>query len=69
MLPTFLAACDVLSLSQEGDVVEVDAETAAVLRSSRFAKEFLIQPAAGRVPAPGGCCRVKAKVGDKLGDC
>ncbi|XP_067393280.1 arsenite methyltransferase [Emydura macquarii macquarii] len=46
---------------KEGDVVEVDAETAAVLRSSRFAKEFLIQPAAGRVPAPGGCCRAKAK--------
>ncbi|XP_065263749.1 arsenite methyltransferase [Emys orbicularis] len=46
---------------KEGDVVEVDAETAAILRSSRFAEEFLIRLAAGRAPAPGGCCPAKAK--------
>ncbi|XP_075791670.1 arsenite methyltransferase [Pelodiscus sinensis] len=46
---------------KEGEVVAVDAETAAILRHSRFAEEFLIRPAAGRPPAPGGCCPVKAK--------
>lgn len=65
----FSAVCDVPSVSQEGDVVEVDAETAAILRSSRFAEEFLIRLAAGRAPAPGGCCPAKPKVSDKLGGC
>uniref|UniRef100_A0A8B9F021 Arsenite methyltransferase n=1 Tax=Amazona collaria TaxID=241587 RepID=A0A8B9F021_9PSIT len=36
---------------KEGEVVDVDAEMAAVLRSSRFAEKFLIQPSA----APQGC--------------
>ncbi|XP_074856016.1 arsenite methyltransferase isoform X2 [Carettochelys insculpta] len=46
---------------KEGEVVEVDAETAAILRSSRFAEEFLIRPAAGERLAPGGGCPGKAK--------
>ncbi|XP_061228373.1 arsenite methyltransferase, partial [Neopsephotus bourkii] len=47
---------------KEGEVVDVDAEMAAILRSSRFADKFLIQPGA----APQGCsCKaVKEKICD-----
>ncbi|XP_062436482.1 arsenite methyltransferase isoform X2 [Rhea pennata] len=45
---------------KEGEAVEVDADTAAILRSSRFAEEFLIQDG-GDAAAPPGCCRGRAK--------
>uniref|UniRef100_A0A8B9DHV5 Metal transporter n=1 Tax=Anser cygnoides TaxID=8845 RepID=A0A8B9DHV5_ANSCY len=48
---------------KEGEAVDVDAETAAVLRSSRFAEEFLIRAGGAAAAAPQGCCggRVKEK--------
>lgn len=51
---------------KEGEAVDVDAETAAVLRSSRFAEEFLIRAAGADAAAPQGCCgrRVKEKICD-----
>ncbi|NXK45515.1 AS3MT methyltransferase, partial [Chauna torquata] len=41
---------------KEGEVVDVDAETAAILRSSRFAEEFLIQASGANAAAPQCCC-------------
>uniref|UniRef100_A0A8B9BS96 Arsenite methyltransferase n=1 Tax=Anser brachyrhynchus TaxID=132585 RepID=A0A8B9BS96_9AVES len=51
---------------KEGEAVDVDAETAAVLRSSRFAEEFLIRAGGAAAAAPQGCCggRVKEKICD-----
>lgn len=43
--------------------MDVDAETAAVLRSSRFAEEFLIRAAGADAAAPQGCCGRRVKVG------
>ncbi|XP_065528232.1 arsenite methyltransferase isoform X2 [Lathamus discolor] len=51
-----LSAC---SRCREGEVVDVDAEMAAILRSSRFAERFLIQP--GAAPQGKG---VKEKIRD-----
>uniref|UniRef100_A0A8D0L7G6 Arsenite methyltransferase n=1 Tax=Sphenodon punctatus TaxID=8508 RepID=A0A8D0L7G6_SPHPU len=45
----------------EGEIVEVDEETAAILRSSRFAEEFLIRSVGKKLGTPGGCCPGKAK--------
>ncbi|NXY79513.1 AS3MT methyltransferase, partial [Glareola pratincola] len=41
---------------KEGEVVDVDAEMAAILRSSRFAEEFLIRDSGANTAAPQGCC-------------
>uniref|UniRef100_A0A8C0U246 Arsenite methyltransferase n=1 Tax=Cyanistes caeruleus TaxID=156563 RepID=A0A8C0U246_CYACU len=45
---------------KEGEVVDVDAEMAAILQSSRFAEKFLIR--AGGAAALQGCCCKGAKV-------
>ncbi|KAM6306135.1 arsenite methyltransferase [Aegotheles albertisi] len=51
---------------KEGEVVDVDAEMAAILRSSRFADEFLIRASKADAAAPQGCdCKgVKEKICD-----
>lgn len=36
--------------------MDVDAEMAAILRSSRFAEEFLIRAGGANTAAPQGCC-------------
>ncbi|NXL28776.1 AS3MT methyltransferase, partial [Glaucidium brasilianum] len=41
---------------KEGEVVDVDAEMAAILRSSRFSKKFLIRAGGANTAAPQGCC-------------
>ncbi|KFV00219.1 Arsenite methyltransferase, partial [Pterocles gutturalis] len=41
---------------KEGEVVDVDAEMAAILRSSRFAEEFLIRASGANTASPQGCC-------------
>ncbi|NXW34078.1 AS3MT methyltransferase, partial [Phaetusa simplex] len=41
---------------KEGEVVDVDAEMAAILRSSRFAEEFLIRAGGSNTATPQGCC-------------
>ncbi|KFV44141.1 Arsenite methyltransferase, partial [Tyto alba] len=41
---------------KEGEVVDVDAEMAAILRSSRFAEKFLIRAGGANTAAPQGCC-------------
>ncbi|NXV69460.1 AS3MT methyltransferase, partial [Molothrus ater] len=41
---------------KEGEVVNVDAEMAAILQSSRFAEKFLIRPGGAKAAAPQGCC-------------
>ncbi|NXU39415.1 AS3MT methyltransferase, partial [Drymodes brunneopygia] len=41
---------------KEGEVVDVDAEMAAILQSSRFAEEFLIQAGEANAAALQGCC-------------
>ncbi|NXW93725.1 AS3MT methyltransferase, partial [Alopecoenas beccarii] len=41
---------------KEGEVVDVDAEMAAILRSSRFAEKFLIRASGANTAAPQGCC-------------
>ncbi|NXD91602.1 AS3MT methyltransferase, partial [Chaetorhynchus papuensis] len=41
---------------KEGEVVDVDAEMAAILQSSRFAKEFLIRAGGANPAALQGCC-------------
>ncbi|XP_068805865.1 arsenite methyltransferase isoform X1 [Struthio camelus] len=48
---------------KEGEVVDVDADTAAILRSSRFAEAFLIRAGGGDADTavPPGCCRGKVK--------
>ncbi|NXE33656.1 AS3MT methyltransferase, partial [Ptilorrhoa leucosticta] len=41
---------------KEGEVVDVDAEMAAILQSSRFAEEFLIRAGGANAAALQGCC-------------
>ncbi|KAF1557352.1 Arsenite methyltransferase, partial [Eudyptula albosignata] len=41
---------------KEGEVVDVDAEMAAILQSSRFAEEFLIRDSGANAATPQGCC-------------
>ncbi|NXW20458.1 AS3MT methyltransferase, partial [Circaetus pectoralis] len=41
---------------KEREVVDVDAEMAAILQSSRFADKFLIQAGRANAAAPQGCC-------------
>ncbi|KAL1789139.1 arsenite methyltransferase [Sigmodon hispidus] len=40
---------------KEGEVVDVDGETAAVLRNSRFAQDFLFTPSGATLSASRGC--------------
>ncbi|XP_064519266.1 arsenite methyltransferase isoform X2 [Pseudopipra pipra] len=42
---------------KEGEVVDVDAEMAAILQSSRFAEQFLIRAGASATAAQGNCCK------------
>ncbi|XP_018766189.1 arsenite methyltransferase [Serinus canaria] len=51
---------------KEGEAVDVDAEMAAILRSSRFADKFLIRAGGANAAAPQGCCGkgVKEKICD-----
>ncbi|NXA01936.1 AS3MT methyltransferase, partial [Nesospiza acunhae] len=41
---------------KEGEVMNVDAEMAAILQSSRFAEKFLIRAGGANAAAPQGCC-------------
>ncbi|NXU17434.1 AS3MT methyltransferase, partial [Pardalotus punctatus] len=41
---------------KEGEVVDVDAEMAAILQTSRFAEEFLIRAGEANAAALQGCC-------------
>ncbi|NXY01913.1 AS3MT methyltransferase, partial [Pteruthius melanotis] len=41
---------------KEGEVVDVDAEMAAILQSSRFAEKFLIRAGGANAAALQGCC-------------
>lgn len=45
--------------------MDVDAEMAAILQSSRFAKEFLIQAGKANTTTPQGCCGKRVKVGSR----
>ncbi|XP_045658969.1 arsenite methyltransferase isoform X5 [Ursus americanus] len=47
---------------KEGEVVEVDEETAAILKNSRFAHNFLIRPVGEKLPARSGCSALESKV-------
>ncbi|KAM3666287.1 arsenite methyltransferase [Ammospiza maritima maritima] len=51
---------------KEGEVVNVDAEMAAILQSSRFAEKFLIRAGGANAAAPQGCCSkgLKEKICD-----
>ncbi|XP_015275600.1 PREDICTED: arsenite methyltransferase [Gekko japonicus] len=49
---------------KQGEVVEVDKETATILRNSRFATKFLIRPVEQMLPVPESCSPEKVK--DKL---
>ncbi|XP_045147362.1 arsenite methyltransferase [Echinops telfairi] len=54
-----------LPTGPEGDIVEVDEETAAILKNSRFAHGFLISPTGERSPSPGSCAfKSKAVITD-----
>ncbi|NXU76214.1 AS3MT methyltransferase, partial [Oreotrochilus melanogaster] len=51
---------------KEGEVVDVDAEMAAILQTSRFSKEFLIRTSGPNAAEQQGCCYkgVKEKICD-----
>uniref|UniRef100_A0A8D0BIM2 Arsenite methyltransferase n=1 Tax=Salvator merianae TaxID=96440 RepID=A0A8D0BIM2_SALMN len=51
---------------KQGEAVDVDGETAAILQNSRFSKKFLIHPVEQRPSAPKGCCSGKQK--EKISD-
>ncbi|XP_066478372.1 arsenite methyltransferase isoform X2 [Tiliqua scincoides] len=59
-------AFDVNYNFKQGEVVEVDGETASVLRHSRFAKKFLISPVEQKLPACEGHSpgTIKEKIAD-----
>ncbi|KAM5138990.1 arsenite methyltransferase isoform 2-T2 [Callospermophilus lateralis] len=46
---------------KEGEIVEVDEDTAAVLKNSRFAQDFLFRPIEDKSPASGGCFVLESK--------
>ncbi|XP_070077881.1 arsenite methyltransferase isoform X3 [Equus przewalskii] len=48
---------------KEGEIVEVDEETAAILKNSRFAQDFLITPIGEKLPTCGGCSALESKEG------
>lgn len=43
--------------------MDVDAEMAAILQSSRFAEEFLIRDSGANAATPQGCCHKQVKTG------
>ncbi|XP_064229990.1 arsenite methyltransferase isoform X2 [Aotus nancymaae] len=47
---------------KEGEIVEVDEETAAILKNSRFAQDFLIRPIGEKLSTYGGCSALEIKV-------
>ncbi|XP_004478892.2 arsenite methyltransferase [Dasypus novemcinctus] len=47
---------------KEGEMVEVDEETSAILKNSRFSQAFLIRPVGERLPTPGCCSALESKV-------
>lgn len=46
---------------KKGELLEVDEETANILKNSRFAQGFLFQPIAEKPPASGACPVLEAK--------
>ncbi|XP_058400362.1 arsenite methyltransferase [Diceros bicornis minor] len=46
---------------KEGEIVEVDEETAAILKNSRFAQDFLIKSIGEKLPTGGGCSALESK--------
>ncbi|XP_007938213.1 arsenite methyltransferase [Orycteropus afer afer] len=46
---------------KEGEIVEVDEETAAILKGSRFAQDFLMRPVGERSPPSGSCSALESK--------
>lgn len=46
---------------KEGEAVDVDEETAAVLKNSRFAQDFLFRPTGETLPGPRGCSARQSK--------
>lgn len=46
---------------KKGELLEVDEETAIILKNSRFAEDFLFQPIAEKPPASGACPVLEAK--------
>ncbi|XP_059254449.1 arsenite methyltransferase isoform X2 [Mustela nigripes] len=46
---------------KEGEIVEVDEETAAILKNSRFAQNFLIRPIGEKLPACSASCALGSK--------
>ncbi|KAM8911799.1 arsenite methyltransferase isoform 2-T2 [Lycaon pictus] len=46
---------------KEGEIIEVDKETAAILKNSRFAKDFLIRPIGEMLPTCSGCSALESK--------
>ncbi|XP_037351751.1 arsenite methyltransferase [Talpa occidentalis] len=46
---------------KEGEIVEVDEETAAILKNSRFAQDFLIRPIGEKLPTSGSCSTLESK--------
>ncbi|KAJ7325153.1 hypothetical protein JRQ81_018173 [Phrynocephalus forsythii] len=55
---------DVNDKFKQGEVVEVDAEMAAILQKSRFSGKFLIHPVGQKKPASSSCWRQKEKIID-----
>ncbi|XP_021506160.1 arsenite methyltransferase isoform X2 [Meriones unguiculatus] len=47
---------------KEGEAVEVDEETAAILKNSRFAQDFVFTPTGAALPAPQGGSELETKV-------
>uniref|UniRef100_A0A8C6RSN0 Arsenite methyltransferase n=1 Tax=Nannospalax galili TaxID=1026970 RepID=A0A8C6RSN0_NANGA len=46
---------------KEGEAIEVDEETAAVLKNSRFVQDFLFRPVGEMLPGSKGCSTVESK--------
>ena len=46
---------------KKDETVEMDEETAAVLKNSQFAQDFLIRPIGEKLPTCGGCTSLAAK--------
>ncbi|XP_019314842.2 arsenite methyltransferase isoform X1 [Panthera pardus] len=46
---------------KEGEIVEVDEETAAILKNSRFAQDFLIRPIGEKLSTCRGCSALESK--------
>lgn len=46
---------------KKDETVEVDEETAAILKNSQFAQDFLIRPTGEKLPTCGGCTALAAK--------